>query len=390
MRYEHESDSSGSIISSDDEQDDDDDNARVPKETEFPTKNLLGNRWTQGDGALDKKVAKRKTETNKLNRIRHRAHEAQQHFEELQASGDNVMQMIDKNTIPRRKGKWVDHFVVSGSHARKKRRLHEEEGRQWDEKLAKENAIITQTSKDDIDYKHELHSYQLEGIHRLGFRRENVLLVQPTGSGKTRVIVGTAILLGRITVLVTPLIGVSANHAIGINQSSSSLAAVVCDTLEAADEVRLMQSISSMPSDTNEALVLVMSPAKFESRRWNEFLRAQGDRGLMRFFAVDEIHQIALDYTCREEFLKLEHALKLFLSSHRNTPIAALTATLDSNLQEKFQSLTGLHFDAKTWDTNHGKITLNLYMRNRTTPLIRKIVQECLEETNRKRSFIVR
>jgi hypothetical protein len=59
-----------------------------------------------------------------------------------------------------------------------------------------------------------------------------------------------------------------------------------------------------MSETTSAALVLVMSPNQFVSKTWKKCFRGLLKKKLLRFIALDEIHQLVLDISsCEEDFL---------------------------------------------------------------------------------------
>ncbi len=144
----------------------------------------------------------------------------------------------------------------------------------------------------------------------------NLLTVMPTGSGKSLCFQVPALVLGGLTVVVSPLVALMQDQV-----SALRLAGVSADTIN-----------SSQPRDENVAAwrravsgqtsLLYLAPERLMTERMLDALRKLD----VRLIAVDEAHCISQwGPAFRPEYEALSRLRELF----PDTPIAALTATAD-------------------------------------------------------------
>mmetsp|Transcript_31719 Transcript_31719/g.68659 ORF Transcript_31719/g.68659 Transcript_31719/m.68659 type:complete len:173 (+) Transcript_31719:158-676(+) len=86
-------------------------------------------------------------------------------------------------------------------------------------------------------------------------------------------------MLGGISVLITPLLGINASHVLEINAGDSTLRSIDVDTLE---DVQTLIDALDAGGDDDIALALVMSPTKFFCPSINALLIRLRKRGLLR------------------------------------------------------------------------------------------------------------
>ncbi len=144
----------------------------------------------------------------------------------------------------------------------------------------------------------------------------NVLTVMPTGSGKSLCFQVPALVLGGLTIVVSPLVALMQDQV-----SALRLAGVAADTIN-----------SSQPRDDNvaawrravagETTLLYLAPERLMTERMLDALRKLD----VKLIAVDEAHCISQwGPAFRPEYEALSRLRELF----PNVPIAALTATAD-------------------------------------------------------------
>jgi ATP-dependent DNA helicase RecQ len=149
----------------------------------------------------------------------------------------------------------------------------------------------------------------------------NVLTVMPTGSGKSLCFQVPALLLGGITVVVSPLVALMQDQVAALR-----LAGVRADAINSSrsrdENVAAWRNVVS-----GETRLLYMAPERLMTER----MLAALSRLEVRLIAIDEAHCISQwGPSFRPEYRDLSRLRKVFPA----TPIAALTATADEVTRE--------------------------------------------------------
>ena len=145
---------------------------------------------------------------------------------------------------------------------------------------------------------------------------ENVLMVMPTGSGKSLCFQVPALVRGGLTIVVSPLVALMQDQVAALR-----LAGVAADTInssrEREDNIAAWQRAAS-----GQTRLLYLAPERLMTERMLAALR----RLDVRLIAIDEAHCISQwGPAFRPEYASLSSLRDLF----PNVPIAALTATAD-------------------------------------------------------------
>ena len=149
----------------------------------------------------------------------------------------------------------------------------------------------------------------------------NVLTVMPTGSGKSLCFQVPALLLGGITVVVSPLVALMQDQVAALR-----LAGVAADAINSSrsrdENVAAWRNVVS-----GETSLLYMAPERLMTER----MLAALSRLEVRLIAIDEAHCISQwGPSFRPEYRDLSRLREVFPA----TPIAALTATADEVTRE--------------------------------------------------------
>jgi len=241
-------------------------------------------------------------------------------------------------------------------------------------------------SNEEHSHQHVLHDFQRQGTRRVVFEGENIVVVQPTGTGKTAVFTHSALLLRGVSVLVSPLLAVSANHFLSINSSDSSLTAVVTDFIAPDKEKDVVNAIKEMESDCSGALVLIMSPKHFTSKLWKRCLKHLAKENLLRLLGFDEMQVFALDSVYRKEFKDMEGPISKLNKISDGIRTIAMTATLTQELRNEFCSLTGIKFNQPDlWQAKQGHIALYRTVQNRTTDAVKDSLRKLMSRNSKSK-----
>lgn len=144
----------------------------------------------------------------------------------------------------------------------------------------------------------------------------NVLTVMPTGSGKSLCFQVPALVLGGLTIVVSPLVALMQDQVAALR-----LAGVAADTINSA-QARDDNIAAWRRAVAGETSLLYLAPERLMTERMLEALRKLN----VRLIAVDEAHCISQwGPAFRPEYESLSRLRELF----PDIPIAALTATAD-------------------------------------------------------------
>jgi ATP-dependent DNA helicase RecQ len=175
----------------------------------------------------------------------------------------------------------------------------------------------------------ELQPEQLAAME-LVVTGHDVLVVMPTGSGKSAVYQVPALLLPGPVVVVSPLLALQRDQREGLEQSGAPDAVVVNSDCSADDVERAWDAVRS-----GTAKYLFLSPEQLANPAVLDRL-AEAEPSL---FVVDEAHCVsAWGHDFRPDYLRLGHAVRR-LGGPR---VLALTATAGAHVREEVAERLGL------------------------------------------------
>ncbi|WP_214408450.1 RecQ family ATP-dependent DNA helicase [Sphaerisporangium fuscum] len=175
----------------------------------------------------------------------------------------------------------------------------------------------------------ELRPGQREAMEHLIAGRD-VLVVMPTGSGKSAVYQVPAVLLDGPTVVVSPLIALQRDQAAGLEEADAGGAVAVNS---AQPEGRREASLDEIRA--GDAEFVFLSPEQLAKPEVIEQLR----RARPSLVAVDEAHCVSTwGHDFRPDYLRLGQAIEML----GHPPVAALTATAAPLVRDDIVSSLGL------------------------------------------------
>jgi ATP-dependent DNA helicase RecQ len=158
----------------------------------------------------------------------------------------------------------------------------------------------------------------------------DVLVVMPTGGGKSLCYQFPAILNEGLTIVVSPLISLMQDQVDGL-RAAGVPAATVNSTLSGEEIAGVIARV-----EAGEIKLLYVAPERFMADEFLEFLC----RVKLNLFAVDEAHCISeWGHDFRPEYRKLD----LLKAAFPDVPLVALTSTAVPRVQEDIVTLLGLH-----------------------------------------------
>ncbi len=163
-------------------------------------------------------------------------------------------------------------------------------------------------------------SFQEEAIDAI-LQKRDLLMILPTGGGKSLCYQLPSLLMDGVTVVISPLIALMQDQVRGLNENAISAATINSDMSE--DERR----------DVFEALrdkkikLLYVAPERMSAIGFVEFLKTLD----INFFVIDEAHCVSeWGHEFRSDYRKL-HLLK---ENFPKIPVAAFTATATPKVEE--------------------------------------------------------
>ncbi|MEA3056921.1 MAG: ATP-dependent helicase RecQ, partial [Actinomycetota bacterium] len=175
----------------------------------------------------------------------------------------------------------------------------------------------------------ELRPGQAEAVEHLLAGRD-VLLVMPTGSGKSAVYQLAGHLLGGPTLVVSPLIALQRDQVKAIAEADIGVAAAANSTIGTRERRRIFDDLAA-----GDLEYLFVAPEQLGNEQTREELR----RAKPSLFAVDEAHCISeWGHDFRPEYLRLGTAVE---ELGRPT-VLALTATASPVVRDEIVERLGL------------------------------------------------
>jgi len=151
--------------------------------------------------------------------------------------------------------------------------------------------------------------------------RESLLVLLPTGSGKSLIYQLPSIMMDGVTVVISPLISLMQDQVANLNANGIS-AKMISSQNSMEENNKVFQELSQ-----NKLKFLYVAPERFS----NDFFISQLKKLHINFFVIDEAHCVSeWGHEFREDYRKLAFLRDIF----KYTPIAAFTATATKSVQE--------------------------------------------------------
>lgn len=187
---------------------------------------------------------------------------------------------------------------------------------------------ITEAAKRLLGFS-SLRPGQEQAIQAL-VEKKDVVVVQPTGSGKSAIYQIAGALMKGSTVVVSPLIALQKDQADFIEQSRLQDAAVVNSSLSASERRDALERIQA-----GEVEYIFLAPEQLRKSETIEELRAAH----ISLFVIDEAHCISQwGHDFRPDYLELGHVREQL----GNPPTLAMTATASNKVREEIIEKLGL------------------------------------------------
>ncbi len=168
----------------------------------------------------------------------------------------------------------------------------------------------------------ELREGQAEAIATV-LRCESILVVMPTGAGKSLCYQLPALMLPRATLVISPLIALMKDQVEGLPAAARPVATFINSTLSEEELTQRLEAVAA-----GQYKLIYAAPERLRQRA---FLRALRDAGIS-LFVVDEAHCVSLwGHDFRPDYLFLQAAREEL----GNPPALAITATAPPRVRDE-------------------------------------------------------
>jgi ATP-dependent DNA helicase RecQ len=176
-------------------------------------------------------------------------------------------------------------------------------------------------------------SFQEEAIDAI-MKRKDLLMILPTGGGKSLCYQLPSLLMGGVTVVISPLIALMQDQVRGLNENGIRAATINSDM---SDEER-HEVFSALKEGSIK--LLYVAPERMSAPSFISFLKTLD----INFFVIDEAHCVSeWGHEFRADYRKL-HLLK---ENFPATSVAAFTATATPKVEEDIYTALKLNMPVK-------------------------------------------
>lgn len=193
------------------------------------------------------------------------------------------------------------------------------------QRISREDILKVAEKLFNID---KLHDWQLNAIESI-FAGKDILLISPTGSGKSIVYQIPSCFFDGLTIIVSPLLSLIKDQVFSLKDKIPS--AFVSSAQSLAERKKIINNIQNFK-------LLYVTPERLESTNFKNIIL--GKKIKISLMAIDEAHCVSLwGNSFRPSYLKI----KDFLRNLKGVNIAALTASASLKMQEDIIKLLGMH-----------------------------------------------
>ncbi len=151
--------------------------------------------------------------------------------------------------------------------------------------------------------------------------RQDLLLILPTGGGKSLCYQLPSLLMGGVTVVISPLLALMHDQVSALK--AGGISAAMISSMQTLDEIRQIESDLL----NGRVKMLYVSPERFQSEHFLNLLKHLK----INFFVIDEAHCVsAWGHEFREDYRKLSLIKELFADA----TVAAFTATATKEVEQ--------------------------------------------------------
>lgn len=221
-----------------------------------------------------------------------------------------------------------------------------------------------------------------------------VLLVQPTGGGKSIVYQTISIINGGVTIVIENTLALGSDQKSKIDNldPKHNMFAFHLDQIKQNEQVdALLSTIDNLSVNNRKSaisIIIFTSPESLLLDIWKPLLNIIILNRILTMICIDEVHQfVEFGITFRKEFSKLKNLISTLMHSpssplsHMDVPILCMTATFNSSLKSLLSKMIGFEFvpsntfwaSRKNFSKRHISISSNYC--NQVLPTLKKELQ---------------
>ncbi len=224
--------------------------------------------------------------------------------------------------------------------------------------MTKKAHMLTSQLKSFFGFK-EFRKKQQSIVEKV-LAKKNILVIMPTGIGKSLCYQFPAVIQEGMAIVISPLIALMKNQVDFLN-SKNIKAAMLNSTLSKKNEEKLKEAIIK-----EEIKMVYISPETFNKERTLTFLQ----QVKLSFIAIDEAHCVSeWGHDFRPEYRKIKKSIDAL----GGLPIIALTATATATVQKDIIKNLGIQ-DAKLFKSSFDRDNLYYAVRSKSQAE-KKIIQ---------------
>ena len=236
--------------------------------------------------------------------------------------------------------------------------------------------------------------------------KQPVLMVQPTGSGKSTVPLTVAVIDGGITIVLenTLALGTDQSSKIDIIAKSSRKRTIKSIHLDSIKGSKLQHSISKSlvkhcKGNKNTSIIIFSSPESLLKPIWTKFVLDCAKHDILNLICIDEIHMfVEFGCTFRPCFQMLNKSIFSRLcidSATSSVPLLLMTATFDKQYQSILQKMIGFDiqhhntFWARQGSFNKRHIDINFRYSTQHFRLMKEYLCDNLSDNHSDKAIII-
>jgi len=255
---------------------------------------------------------------------------------------------------------------------------------------ARARDIITNTFVDGLNIASP-HPHQLDAVSAVALEKKSTLLVQPTASGKTGVMHAAASLLGGVILVIMPTIALAEEQATRAQELEYRGLAVYLNHVSVNQAQKMMQLFESWTKKPHKPTILIACPQDLVKKQWSTLVDILTARNLLSLVVVDELHQVPLSASYRNEFRVLKLSLFCKLSVQDDpAPVLGMTASFTKKLWDEYVEVAGHEFETVLWgDVVRTDVKFYALSKSKGIITVLSEVQQYLEEEGTEGEVII-
>ena len=186
--------------------------------------------------------------------------------------------------------------------------------------------------------------------------KQPVLMVQPTGAGKSAVPLTAAIVNGGITLIIENTLALGTDQASKVELNANSnhrrfVKSIHLDSIKSSKQQRSISSsiIQHCTDIIDTSIIIFSSPETLLKQVWTHFFIECQKQNLLNLICIDEIHMfVEFGCTFRPCFQLLDKSLFSHIQTNSTTslvPILLMTATFNKQFESLLQKMIGFNIN---------------------------------------------